>query len=42
MITYDEYQFRKEEIPDRFGEAFIYNRDGENYFNRNFEEALKQ
>ncbi|CDW77817.1 UNKNOWN [Stylonychia lemnae] len=41
LITSEEYNEKKEQIPDRYGEAFLFGTRFENCFNRDFEENLK-
>jgi hypothetical protein len=40
-LTYEEYKDNKNTIPDRYGEAFLHGTRQENYFNKDFEENLK-
>lgn len=43
LLTYEEYceKYQQQEIPDRYGEAFLFGTRLGEYFNRDFEENLK-
>ena len=41
LLTLEEYRDNNYEIPDRFGQAFLFGSREENYFNKDFEENLK-